>query len=256
MPVPAPVAAAPPSQEKLEAAIGSKAQLYLARWQAMDAKRSQFGWNWAACLASLFWFAYRRMWAPAIVLGLVFVALNALSLLSKPMMVVGGLLSIVAVTAAAMLGDSFYRQHVGRLVKQTAGMEQGPALAFLRTKGGVSTQAVVLLSVIAVAVAAAFAFIGFRQAAAPPGNGLVSDDPFFRGATSGPGNSAATPPDVGSQVPGATPPLTNPNPTPGVGPNGEVDEEALRNAIEEARNVLEQQGVTEEQLQQLQRGGY
>ncbi len=254
-PVPAPVPTAQPNQERLDAAIGPKAQLYLARWQAMDAKRSQFGWNWAACLASLFWFAYRRMWAPAIVLGLVFVALNALSLLSKPLMVTGGLLSIVAVTAAAMLGDSFYRQHVGRLVRQSAGMEREPALAFLRSRGGVSTQAVVVLSVIAVAVAAAFAFIGLREAAAPPGGGLVRDDPFFRGATSGPGNSAVTPPEVGAQVPGATTPGTNPGTTtPGVGPNGEVDEEALRNAIEEARNMLEQQGVTEEQLQQIQRG--
>ena len=248
-PVPAPTA--PPSQEKMEAAIGPRAQLYLARWQEMDARKSQLGWNWAACLASLFWFAYRKMWVPAIVLGLVFVALNGLSLLSRPLMVAGGLLSILAVTAAAMLGDSFYRQHVERLVKQTANMEREPALAFLRSRGGVSRQAVIVLGVIAVAIAAAAAFIGWRQAAPPPGGGLVRDDPFFRGATSGPG-SLATTPETGTQTPGTTTPGT----TPGVGPNGEVDEEALRNAIDEARNMLEQQGVTEEQLQQIQRGGY
>jgi hypothetical protein len=215
----------------------------------MDAKGSQFGWNWAACLASLFWFAYRKMWTPAVVLGLVFVALNLLSLLSKPLMVAGGLLSILAITATGMLGDSFYRQHVGRLVKRTAGMEREPALAFLRLKGGVSTQAAIIVGIIAVAVAAAAAFIGLRQAGAPPGGGLVRDDPFFRGATSGPG-SLATTPETGTQTPGTTTPGT----TPGMGPTGEVDEEALRNAIDEARNMLEQQGVTEEQLQQLQRG--
>lgn len=254
VPSPAPAPAAPASQEKLEAAIGPKAELYLARWQAMDAKGSQFGWNWAACLASLFWFAYRKMWTPAVVLGLVFVALNLLSLLSKPLMIAGALLSILAVTAAAMLGDSFYRQHVGRLVARSAGMEREPALAFLRRKGGVSTQAVIVLAAIAVAVAAAAAFIGMRQAGTSPSGGLVRDDPFFRGATSGPGNGTAAAPDVGGQAPVVPPPAANPGTTPGLGPNGEVDEEALRNAIEEARNMLEQQGVTEEQLQQLQRG--
>jgi hypothetical protein len=248
-PVPAPVAAAPPSQERLEAAIGPNAQLYLARWQAMDAKRTQFEWNWAACLASLFWFAYRKMWVPTVVLGLVFLALNVLSMLSKPMMVVGGLLSILAVTATGMLGTSFYRQHVARLAKQSAGMEREPALAWLRRMGGVSKLGVIVLSAIAIAVAATVAFIASRRAAAPPANGLVSDDPFFRGATSGPGNSAATPPDIGVQTP-VTPGAT----TPAVGPNGEGDQEQLQNAIDELRNQLEQQGVTEEQLQQLQRG--
>ena len=252
-PVPPPAPTAPPSQERLEAAIGPKAQLYLARWQAMDAKRSQLDWNWAACLASLFWFAYRKMWVPTVVLGLVFVALNLLSLLSKPLMVAGGLISILAITATGMLGTSFYRQHVGRLVKQSAGMEREPALAWLRSKGGVSKQAVIVLSVIAIAVGAGAAFLGMRLAATPPENGLVRDDPFFRGATSGPGNSTETPPDIGTQTP-ATPGTTPGTTTPGIGPNGEVDEEALRNALEEARNILEQQGVTEEQLQQMQRG--
>jgi hypothetical protein len=250
--VPAPAPTTPPCLVRLEAAIGPRAQLYLARWQAMDAKRSQFEWNWAACLASLFWFAYRKMWVPTVVLGLVFLALNLLSLLSKPLMVAGGLLSILAITATGMLGTSFYRQHVMRLVKQSAGMEREPALLWLRSRGGVSKQAVIVLSVIAIAAGAGAAFIGWRMAAVPPGNGLVRDDPFFRGATSGPGNSAETP-EVSTptpSIPGATPGAT----TPGVGPNGEVDEEALRNAIEEARNMLEQQGVTEEQLQQMQRG--
>jgi hypothetical protein len=250
--VPAPPPTTPPSQERLEAAIGPNAQLYLARWQAMDAKRSQLDWNWAACLASLFWFAYRKMWVPTVVLGLVFVAVNLLGLLSKPLMAAGGLLSIVAITATGALGTSFYRQHVARLVRQTAGMEREPALAWLRSKGGVSKPAVIALAVIGIAVAATAVFIGLRQAGSPPGSGLVRDDPFFRGATSGPGNTAVTPPDSGSQSPVPVTPGT----TPGIGPNGEIDEEQLRNAIEELRNTLEQQGVSQEQLQQLQTGGY
>ena len=51
-------------EEKWRLAIGPKADLYLTRWRAMAAKNSALSWNWAACLASLFWFAYRKMWLP------------------------------------------------------------------------------------------------------------------------------------------------------------------------------------------------
>ena len=40
-------------------------------------------------------------------------------------------------------------------------------------------------------------------------------------------------------------------PVPGIGPDGQVDQEALRNALDEARNLLEQQGVPDAQIQQL-----
>ena len=228
-----------PDQERLAAAIGPNAAYYLERWQAMDASRKQASWNWAACLASLFWFAYRKMWAPTVILGLVFVALNLLSLLSNAMMIAGGLLSIVAVTATGALGTSFYRQHVRRLVNETGALEREPALAQLRAKGGVSKPAVIALVVISAAVAGTAGYLGWRQGAAT----AVSDDPFFRGATSGPGSAQPGPliPD------GQTPPAT-PGTTPGIGPNGEVDEEALRNALAEARNLLEQQGVNPDQL--------
>src|SRR5690349_12439939 len=81
-PAPAPVPTMAPNQERLEAAIGPKAGWYLARWQQMDAKRSQLSWNWAACLCNMFWFGYRKMWLPTIALALVFLALNVLTLLS------------------------------------------------------------------------------------------------------------------------------------------------------------------------------
>ena len=225
-----------PDQERLEAAIGPNAAYYLDRWQKMAAKRSQTSWNWAACLASLFWFAYRKMWAPTLILGLVFVALNLLSLLSNGLMIAGGLLSIVAITATGALGTSFYRQHVIKLARATGSLEREPALAQLRAQGGVSTPAVILLAALALAVAGGAAYLGWQQGQAP--KAAVSDDPFFRGATSGPGPAAGqTIPE--SQTPGATP---------GIDPNSEVDLEALRNQVEEARNMLEQQGVNPDQL--------
>ncbi len=234
-----------PDQERLEAAIGPNAAYYVGRWQAMDASRKQASWNWAACLGSMFWFAYRKMWAPTIILGLVFVALNLLSLLSTGLMIAGALLSIVAVTATGALGTSFYRQHVRRLVNQTGSLEREPALAQLRVKGGVSKPAVLILAAIALAVAGGAGYYGWRAAK----RAAVSDDPFFQGATSGPGNARPGPMIPDNQSPGTQPPGGQ---TPGIGPNGEVDEEALRNALAEARNLLEQQGVNPDQLQDQQ----
>jgi hypothetical protein len=241
-PAPAPAPTVPPlplpDQERLEAAIGPNAAYYIGRWQAMDAKKSQMSWNWAACLASLFWFAYRKMWAPAVILGLLFVALNLLSLVSNGLMVAGGLLSIIAVSATGALGTSFYRQHVLRLVRESGSLEREPALVQLRAKGGVSKQAVIVLAVISILVAGVAGYLGWRQAQGP-----VSDDPFFRNATSGPGNPGATP---------TTPESEQPAVTPGTTPNGEIDEEALRNAVEEARNLLDQQGATTDQQPEQQ----
>ena len=156
-------------------------------------------------------------------------------------MIAGALLSIVAVTATGALGTSFYRQHVRRLVNQTGSLEREPALAQLRVKGGVSKPAVLILAAIALAVAGGAGYYGWRAAK----RAAVSDDPFFQGATSGPGNArmrdsqSPVPQNPGTQVPG-------------IGPNGEVDEEALRNALAEARNLLEQQGVNPDQLQDQQ----
>jgi hypothetical protein len=237
-PPPAPAPTTPPQplpdQERLEAAIGPNAAYYIERWQAMSASGKQTSWNWAACLASLFWFAYRKMWAPAVILGLVFVALNLLSLLSKGLMIAGGVLSIIAVTATGALGTSFYRQHVRRLVNQTGALEREPALAQLRARGGVSRPAVLVLILISVAIAGAAGYAGWRQARRT----AVSDDPFFQGATSGPGNTVQGPKLPEGQTPGVTP---------GTGPTGEYDEEALRNAVDEARNLLDQQRATQDQ---------
>lgn len=235
-PIPAPAAGAPPAQERLEAAIGPKAAWYLAQWQAMDIKRTQFTWNWAACLTNLLWFAYRKMWMPTAVFFLVVVALAVLGMLSRPLMIAGGVLTILAITATGALGTSFYRQHVARLVAQTGGMEREQALARLHAKGGVSPPAVILLAVLAIAASAGASFL-VRQAQQPktptelpsglsPRVGDVNDTP-----------PATTP----GTTPGATPGLA-PGTVPGIGPDGEVDEEALRNALNEARNLLEQQG--------------
>ncbi len=226
-PEPAPVAAA--GQERLEAAIGPNAAWYLARWQAMDATRSQLGWNWAACLTNLLWFGYRKMWVPTALFFLVVVALAVLGMLSTPLMIAGGVLTVLAITATGALGTSVYRQHVARLVARTGGMEREAALAQLRASGGVSPPAVILLAVLAIAATGGAAWL-IRPAQTP----VTPPAELPNGPSPRVGDSEDT-------SPGITPGLA-PGSVPGIGASGEVDEEALRNAIDEARNLLEQQG--------------
>ena len=121
-------------------------------------------WNWAACLANIFWFAYRKMWVPVAALAVFFVGLNALGLISPTLGMVGLMLSIAATMATGALGTQVYRRHVEKLVAETAGLDEPAALARLRSKGGVSRQAVIIAAALAAALAAAMVLVGFLQA--------------------------------------------------------------------------------------------
>jgi hypothetical protein len=238
-----PAAAAPADADRLAAAIGPNASWYLERWRRMDGRKSQIQWNWAACLTNILWFAYRKMWVPVAALAVFIALLNVLGLLSTPLGIAAGILSLAAAAATGALGTSFYRQHVGG----TAGLDREAALAELRAKGGVSRQAVIIVAAIVAAVVAVVVVIAMRRG----GDGRpVSDDPFFRGATSGPGS------DVGSQ--------SGDGPATGFGTTGTdsnfvappaVDDatvnrlEELSNQLEESMSLLEQQQQQEQNPQ-------
>jgi hypothetical protein len=252
-PVLAKAPAAPPTDaDRLAAAIGANAPWYLERWRRMDARRSQVQWNWAACFASLFWFAYRKMWVPVAALALFFGLLAALGVLAKslPVAIGAGVLAIAAAVAAGMLGTSFYRRHAGKLVAGTAGLDREAALARLEAKGGVSKQAaIVAVAVAAVAAALLVLFVLLRTETVRP----VSDDPWFDGATSGPGSD-----------PASDPPATGPGTTGGetnvVAPPQQQEQQqppaiddATANQLEELRNQLdESMSLLEQQQQQTQ----
>ena len=65
-------------EARLRAAIGPRADFYLKRWAAMDASGRKTSWNWAACLLSVFWFAYRKLWWPMLAMGLAYVVATPL----------------------------------------------------------------------------------------------------------------------------------------------------------------------------------
>jgi TIR domain-containing protein/uncharacterized protein DUF2628 len=147
-PPPAPAAAppgpaTPAEEERWRAAIGPKADLYLERWGQMEAKKTPVSWNWSACFANLFWFAYRKLWMPMAVLAIAFVVLAMIGL--DPALAQATLLVSIGLTfVTGAFGNSLYRRHVAGLVAGTAGLDQAAALEPLRSRGGVSQRAVVV----------------------------------------------------------------------------------------------------------------
>jgi hypothetical protein len=150
-PVPAPAPAItpavptpppPPDDELLAAAIGPKADFYLARWRQADATGAKTSWSWAACLASIFWMAYRKMWLPLILFLAANLVLGVLGSAGPAMGRITLVASILLTFVTGYFGILWYRKHVARLIAGTAGLDREAALARLRGKGGVSRLAV------------------------------------------------------------------------------------------------------------------
>src|SRR5205085_1743286 len=108
---------------------------------------------------------------------------------------------------------------------------------------GLSRRTLILIGTLVLAALLVIGYFILR----PTRSGPVSDDPFFRNATSGPGDPAVLQqaPETPQPAPAA------PGAAPATGPDGQVDREQLQKAINELRNSLEQQGVNPDQLPEL-----
>jgi hypothetical protein len=145
------------NEEPLRAAIGPRADYYLRRWRAMDAKGKSHDWNWAACFLSVFWFAYRKMWGPMAAMGLVYVLTSPLLDPANRMLVkivVTALIGLSFVTGG--YGNHLYRRQVERIVAETAGPDEEAARARAAARGGVSLAAA-LIAVVGLALLSAVA---------------------------------------------------------------------------------------------------
>ncbi len=184
-PVPPPAAAAPAwspappqtpvagaSDDRLRAAIGPKADWYLDAWRRMDARASKVSWNWAAFLATIFWFAYRKMWVPLVAGVFAFLLLDFIAALTPAMVKPGWLILFALAIAAGAFGNHLYRRQVTRLAEETAAFEHPLALAQATTRGGTSTPALAtalgIFALLVVAGAVAQSNQAARVTPAPP----------------------------------------------------------------------------------------
>jgi len=130
----------------IEAAIGTNQAYYLAHWRRMDETGKSYDWNWAACILNVFWFAFRKMWAPAVLLAIVWAVSGVLMAdpSNKTLFRAGALVLILPSFVTGGFGNLWYRRRIERLVAGTAGMDRDAALARLRARGGVSALGLIL----------------------------------------------------------------------------------------------------------------
>ncbi len=181
-PAPAPTAPISPDEELLAAAVGPKADWYLARWRQMDASGKSYNWNWPACLLNFCWFAYRKMWLWAIVIGLVYVVTTPLlDPTNKTLFRVTAFLVIGLSFVTGGFGNKLYRNQVERLVAGTAGMGREEAIQHLRRRGGASVPGLIasLAGILLLSLAVTLALAiqrGVAVNAAGPSPALSQDD--------------------------------------------------------------------------------
>ena len=108
----------------------------------MGSKSSPISWNWSACLANMFWFAYRKMWLWVGILAAAILLLMLLGTASAAMSRLTLLLSIGITFVTGTFGNHLYRKHVAKLVGGTSALDQPAAVEALRSRGGVSVAAV------------------------------------------------------------------------------------------------------------------
>ena len=136
----------------LEKAVGPKAGWYIDRWKAMEEKGSAMSWNWPACLVSLFWFAYRKMWLPMIGVLIVFVVLGVVG---AGLPVQANLLLNVAITfVTGTFGNHLYKKQTLKLIADTSALGRPAQLEAVESRGGVSKAALWVSILLVLAVTA------------------------------------------------------------------------------------------------------
>jgi hypothetical protein len=140
---PAPPAppAAPLDGVLAEAAIGPNATYYLEHWRQMEEKGSIRSWNWAACLANFFWFAYRKMWLPLVAFAVVSTVLTVLGSAGPAAAKITLLLNIGLTFLTGAYGNHLYRKHVEKLIAETASLGRADQIEALQKRGGASKPA-------------------------------------------------------------------------------------------------------------------
>lgn len=148
---------APAGEERLRAAIGPRADYYLRRWRGMDAKGGKTSWNWPACLASLYWFLYRKMWLAAVVFLLANIVVSMVPAV-VPIRNTYVLLLLIGLTfLTGAYGNFLYRRQIEKLVAGPATLDE------LRARGGTSPLALGIALALTVALAALAAVPIYQQ---------------------------------------------------------------------------------------------
>jgi hypothetical protein len=178
--VPAPVAAqsrtpVPADTALLEAAIGSNAAYFIEHWRKMDETGRSYDWNWAACFLNFCWFAYRKMWIVAGLVGFSYVVTTPCLDPTNRAVFRLTALSVVAISfLTGGFGNRWYRAQVEARVQATTGMSRESALAHLRKGGGTSGTGVAVAIIAILLLSLIVSLPKAAQQESPQANAILS----------------------------------------------------------------------------------
>lgn len=67
------------SEDVVREYIGANADYYMNKWTGIKDGKVLAGWNWSACFAGILWLGYRKMYKQAVILILVYTAINIIA---------------------------------------------------------------------------------------------------------------------------------------------------------------------------------
>ena len=128
------------SDERVRAYVGPNAPYYVTKWREMTVRSDSKGWNWAAFFLSIYWAAYRKMWAYACVGAIVVILLFLLGLQGRSAQVLNLILVLVVMGGFGVFGNELYRRQAMKAVEDPSlgGLDGRSALDRLALQGGVS----------------------------------------------------------------------------------------------------------------------
>lgn len=143
--------------ERMRAAIGPRAERYLARFEKIEQRGGWApGWNWAAFFFSTAWFTYRRMdgWASANFFFLVAGAIVAAAMQSE---VVFLLLLVAVFVLLPLYADAIYfRNLASRLARSDAAKSESKAAKLRRPPSAWSMLSAILSQALAFFLSSVF----------------------------------------------------------------------------------------------------
>lgn len=149
-------------QKKRAHYIKKNVDKYLEKFKKMHAKDSKVSWNWCGFLFGEVWFAYRKMYAAAIITMLVPAALGvmlgigiaAIEVDPQTSMVllygVGILLELIIMLIIGMFSNNWYRKRIDKLVFAGENAETEEAKEKALKKGGVSIVGMIIFIVLGI----------------------------------------------------------------------------------------------------------
>ena len=138
----------PLDSELEEVFVGKNYDYYINKWNKLENKKSKISWNWAAFFLGPFWFGYRKMYIPVLVIAFMYFLLDLFLYVIQYQFTeetyyfdpVENLLLIPLSIFVSLFGNYYYLKHTDRNIEKADLQPFNPEQkrTWLKRKGGTS----------------------------------------------------------------------------------------------------------------------